>query len=268
MIKYALTKYPTPIFNTSEIAACFGGLDGNSLQLDDKGLMRCIETVLFPESKVELLEQVQSPIWQVRTQEYPYAGPFYIDERFVRTMTEEPNCRRLEVPPKNTILQKLHEMEYCRYIWGGNWPKGIEMLPQLYSSKTPLAQLDNSTQDIWKLKGLDCSGLPYYITNGWTPRNTSALVHFGKPVPIEGKNTQSIIDQIESLDFIVWTGHVVWVINRDLCIESRHPFGLVRTKLSDRLSEIMNERKPVDDWDKKEGNRFVIRRWHPDQINV
>lgn len=261
-MRHAVTRHPTPVFNTPDIATCFGGVDGDSLPLDEKNLMRSAETVLFPQSHVELLEQIDhTRIWRIKTPEYPYDGSYYIDERFL-LQTQAAQYRKAAIPTRETILKQLKEMQPCRYMWGGNWPMGIDLLSQLYPSRTPLLQLDPLIQDTWKLKGLDCSGLPHYLTNGFTPRNTSALISYGKPIAIEGKNANDIIACLQSLDFIVWKGHVVWVIDQQWSIESKYPEGLVKFKLFDRLSEIMKERKPLNEW--SDGPHFVARRWYPD----
>lgn len=264
---YAVTRYPTPIFNTPRLTLCFGGHDGNSLALDKKGLLRNVETILFPQSKIELLEQIDdTPVWKIRTAEYPYEGPLYIDDRFIQLCTSAPPDRQIKIPTVSTLIKKLKALKYSPYIWGGNWPMGIDLLSQLYPSQIPFSQLDRATQEKWCLKGLDCSGLPYYLTNGYTPRNTSSLIHFGIPVPIEGDSAEKIFKRVRALDFIVWKGHVVWIVNQEEAIESRYPQGLVRSKLILRLTEIMKERTPLNTW--KDGRNFVIRRWHPHQLNL
>jgi hypothetical protein len=265
ILKYAITSNPTPLFNTPNIAKCFGGNDGDSLDLDEKNLNRNVETILFPGTKIQLLRQIdQSHVWQVRAIEYNYKGPFYADDRFFVQTSDLALERTPILPPASSLIQKLQELPHCRYIWGGNWPQGIDLLAQLYPSKTQLSQKDPLIQDSWKLKGLDCTGLPYYLTNGFTPRNSSSLVDFGEPVNIQGKDVKGILHSLRPLDFIVWNGHLVWVIDRLWSIESRHPFGIIRYKTLDRLHEIITERKPVNDYSQSIENRFVVRRWHPD----
>src|ERR1043165_8387947 len=96
--KYAVTQFPTPIFNVPDIAGCFGGFDGKTLPLDNQNLMRTVETVLFPYSKVQLLEQVaQTSIWKIKTDEYPYLGNHYIDVRFVRNAQDIPSNRYIDL---------------------------------------------------------------------------------------------------------------------------------------------------------------------------
>ncbi len=254
--QYAITQYPTPVFNTPDIAACFCSEKGP--KLDDQGLFRGLETVLFPQSKVKLIKQVSEHIWQIHASEYHYDGSFYVDDRFLNLTTDEPPIRQPKLPSRDEILAQLQSLQPFRYIWGGNWPNGIELLSKLYPHPKKIKS------HIQQLKGMDCSGLPHYLTDGYTPRNTSSLVHFGQPISIEGKNLSEIIKCLQPLDFIVWKGHVVWVIDQKTTIESKHPKGLFRSKLHLRLSEIIQMRIPIDKW--RDGNHFVIRRWHPELL--
>ncbi|MBS0620323.1 MAG: peptidoglycan endopeptidase [Verrucomicrobia bacterium] len=235
MIKqFALTTQPTPVLSTPDFHICFGGEDGDSLPLDEKNLLRPVETVLLPKTRIELLEQVgTSPIWRIRTDAYPYPSPLFVDIRFLKLSTEEPPHRPL--PSKQQILQTLEELVGCRYIWGGNWPQGINHLTRLYP---PKGDLDPLHEDSWKLKGVDCSGMLYFATNGNTPRNTSSLMTFGKPA--EGA--------LQPLDLIVWPGHVLCVLDENRVIESRHPDGVVITPLKERLRQVPEN--------------AVVRRWY------
>jgi hypothetical protein len=265
--QYALTQHPTPVFNTPHLAKCFGGDDGDTLTLDEQGLMRTVETILFPRSRIELLERiVSSSIWRIRTDEYAYGGNYYVDERFIRFSDGLPPKRSPRPPSLPQIITELERMKGIRYIWGGNWPRGIDVMPHLYPSRTPLKELDPLIHDTWKLKGVDCSGLIYYVTRGWTARNTSALVDFGNPVSIEGLSIEKIISELQDLDLIVWEGHVVCVLNPHTSIESKPMEGVVTFNLLERLAQIMRERRPVNHWKGSEGFTFVVRRWHPDNL--
>jgi hypothetical protein len=261
---YAITQCPTPVFNTPYIATCFGGSDGNTLVLDHAGLMKSVETVLFPHSKIELLERIeQSPIWKIRTSEYSYKGSYYIDERFVQFVPVMPASRTISVPKAADIIARLNALVGTRYIWGGTWPEGIDLIAQLYPSRAPLDQLPPLIRDTWKFKGLDCTGLLHYVTNGFTERNSSRLLHFGKAVPIEGFSVDEIISRVNSLDLIVWNGHAVCILDPYSSIESKlSEGGVVKFDLRERLSQIMQELRPVDDWRTTDGPRFVIRRWN------
>jgi hypothetical protein len=260
---YALTHSPTPVFNTTELSHCFGGANGDTLLLDDQHLMRTVETVLFPETPVHLLTRVaQTSLWKIATDAYPYPGNLYIHEQFVHTASTPFDQKKIDPLTANHILQKMCELERTRYIWGGNWPPGIDFLPKLYPSKTPLSRLNLLIQETWQLKGVDCSGLLYYATQGYTPRNTSSLIHFGNPVDIEGKNVQDLARELQALDIIVWAGHVICVLDKKTTIESIVHKGVIKTNILDRLSEITKERKPANRWGSTPSPHFVVRRWY------
>lgn len=266
-IAHAVTQYPTPVFNTPELSLNFGGEDGISLPLDEQGLMRTVETVLFPGSCVTLLQKMPHlHIWRITADEYKYRGDFFIDDRFVKKTVALPPSRSITLPSTSAILDTLLALQNTPYVWGGNWPQGIDLLMQFYPSKTPFHQLIPHVRTHWQLQGLDCSGLIYYATNGWTPRNTSSLVHFGSAVPIEGKSAEDISEQLQALDLIVWEGHVLCVLDRHSTLESRPSRGVVKFSSIERLTEILSERKAVDDWDTSSEPRFVVRRWHPEKV--
>ena len=140
------------------------------------------------------------------------------------------------------------------YLWGGNWPKGILHLHDYYPSKSGLETLDPVKKQTWKIEGVDCPGLLHFVTNGYTPRNTSSLFTYGNEVKIEGKKPHEILETIQSLDLIVFEGHVIIFLNKDQTIESLAGQGVVIYDAEKRLSEIMKE------------THFVVRRWHPDQL--
>jgi len=151
-----------------------------------------------------------------------------------------------------------------------------------YKPTSSLSLATAKVQDKWILKGVDSSGLLYYATNGYTPRNSSSLVSYGNPVRIAGLKVEEIIQKVEPLDIIVWIGHTGVILNlyssrhKDIecVIESRIDYdehkegfqGGVRIRpLREVLVEIMERRIPVDSYDQKleEGKKkFVIRRWY------
>ncbi len=260
---FAITSGPTPLFNTPDLARCFGGEDGDTLPLDEQNLLRAIETVLPPQSRVKLLKQIAaSSIWRVRTEDYPYKGNFYLDVRFVKIMTGTPERAVRPLPSRLKVVKTLKQLEKTRYIWGGSWPEGIPLLASLYPCKTPLCQKEPLIQDTWILKGVDCSGLLQYATKGWTPRNTSSLVRFGTAVEIEGLGPEQIVQALKPLDLICWIGHVVCALDQTSTIESILGDGVVIRPSLERITEILSERKPVNNWHATEGPRFVVRRWH------
>lgn len=249
------TQLPTPILDTPDFRKVFGGEDGKTLELTKEGLLKPVETVLFPGTKVELLEKMPSPfIWRIATEAYPFGSSLFIDERFASSSFPQ---NMPPLPSTDAILQTIEELMGTRYIWGGNWPEGISSLPTFYPPSTDLHALSPLVQDTWHLKGVDCSGLLYYATQGRTPRNTSALLHWGEEVPIHGLDPKEIASKLQPLDLIVWKGHVVIVLNPCEVIESIASLGgVVKTPIVDRLTQIKTEQRP-----------FVIRRWVPLRSN-
>ena len=117
---------------------------------------------------------------------------------------------------------------------------------------------------------MDCSGLLYEATGGYTPRNTGALINYGSAVHIAGMNSAGIIDKVAPLDLIVWNGHVMIILDRQRVIESRLDCtgkngGVQIRPLHVLLNEIMRNRIPVDSYEDaaaKGRKGFVIRRWY------
>lgn len=258
---YAITQYPTPVLNRADFSNCFGGSTGDLLSLDESGLLRAIETILFPLCLVELLERIdQSVIWKIRTEEYVAKYPLYIDERFVIRTDKSFSKRQRSLPAVSSIIDSLRQQVGERYIWGGNWPSGIPQLLQWYKPSIEKQLLDALTLETWQLKGVDCSGLLYFASNGCTPRNTSQLVEWGKAVCIADKEVDSITNCLTALDLIVWKGHVVIVLDNKTAIESTVGKGVILTPLNERLHKLCQERKPVDLYTSTHPC-FVIRRW-------
>jgi len=154
-------------------------------------------------------------------------------------------------------------------VWGGNYQSGI---PELLHYYPPRTSITNKKKRLWILQGLDCSGLLYEATRGYTPRNTRQLIHAGDPVDIEGLSILKIMKEVKPLDLIVWRGHVVIVLDDQHVIESRLKYvndiegndsGVRIRSLRTVLKEITKNRKPVNVYDVHESSRvFVVRRWY------
>jgi cell wall-associated NlpC family hydrolase len=151
-------------------------------------------------------------------------------------------------------------------VWGGNIKNGVPELAAWFYSGIRSEDIKSLT-----LAGLDCSGLLYSATGGWTPRNSSQLIAYGQAVSIAGKQSAAIAALLQPLDLIVWNGHVIVVLDQQTAIESRLQCGkpgnggVVMTSLQQRIDEIMRTRRPVDRWltGKKYQENFVVRRWYP-----
>ncbi len=261
--RFALTLGPTPLLNTPHFRSSFGGSDGSRIPLDDQGLLKTIESVALPKTKLTILERMEEPhILRVSTEEYPIE--VYVDERFVELVEEEPEERPRQLRSMPDLLEQLESLLGTPYIWGGNWPEGIPSLKEHYPPGALLR--DPIIVATWQLRGVDCSGLLYYVADGVTPRNTSALIAYGQPVDIENKSAAEIVGALNDLDLIVWRGHVVIILNETMAIESFVRKGVIATPLLGRIEEILKKRVPVNDYTETAhlGDRFVVRRWHPD----
>jgi hypothetical protein len=229
-MKFAIATKPTPLLNTPDFHSVFKF----PLPLDDQGLLKPIETVLLPGTPLTLLRQCSHQIFQVATPAYP-ARSLYADRRFLSLQSSFSPLGKLSSPSASVILERMVRLVGTRYIWGGNWHQGI---PDLLDYYPPSASLDPISQATWTLTGVDCSGLLYEATEGFTPRNTVQLVHFG--VPAQG---------FAPLDLIVWPGHVIVMLDSENCIESSClKGGVVVTPLQQRLHEI-------------KAHPYVVRRW-------
>lgn len=272
--QFAVATIPTPVLNTPGFRDIFGGQDGTALRSDPCGQIRELEFVALPGTVFRIEGEVASGttrLYRVTSRDYPYPSPsgYFVDSRFVLIQSAPPAERSRRLPPEHEILSRLRRAEGTRYVWGGNVAGGIDELLQFYPPAT--TALPGDTGLLWRLAGLDCSGLLYQATDGVTPRNTSSLVTYGTAVPVAGRDAGTIAGQLRPLDLIVWQGHVLIVIDRQEVIESRlectkkQRGGVIVTPLKKRLEEIMQRRRPVDAIGEQDGSSqqvFVVRRWY------
>lgn len=275
---YAIAEIPTPVLNTPNFSFVFGGKDGKTLHLDDCGQIRELEFIAFPKTvfKIEeIIENGKLVIYKITTKDYPYPTEkgYFIDSRFVKTVAKEPPERPKQCPAKEIILRNLISARGSIYTWGSNYRKGVPQMLSFYPLPAD-SSISPKFKNRWMLPGLDCSGLLYEATNGYTPRNTNSLVNFGESVQIAGLGIDQILQKVESLDIIVWQGHAMIILNKGRAIESRMGrakdkegcAGGVRIRhLKELLNEILKNRVPVDHYtDKVEKGKekFVIRRWY------
>jgi hypothetical protein len=268
--QYGAARSPAPVLNTSAFSTVFGGPDGKTLATDRCGQVRELEFIALPGTAFSLRGQFRdgaATVFRVETDDYPMpAGTkLYLDSRFIELRGEKPAPRARTLPPVTEIISALRAAMGSPYVWGGNVQGGVAELSEFfYGGALPAAAQRRLT-----LAGLDCSGLLYQATGGWTPRNTSQLVSYGRGVQIEGKKPDEIAGMLEPLDLIVWNGHVLIVLDRQTVIESRLECGkngnggVMTTVLKQRLTEIMQTRRPVDSWPTagKQRDIFVVRRW-------
>ena len=267
--EYGVAMVSTPVLNTSDFRAVFGGGSGKELKTDHCGQVRELEYIALPGTVFRLLKKQHSgagDVYQVETDEYaaPANVRLYVAGRFLQLGLDAPPPRSRLLPPREAVVATLRASGGAPYVWGGNIPGGVPELDSWFYSG-----VDGSDRKRLTLGGLDCSGLLYHATGGWTPRNTSQLITFGQGVAIAGKSAAEIVPLLQPLDLIVWNGHVVIVLDRQSAIESRLQCGepgnggVVMTDLSARIAGVMRTRRPVNAWQGggKKQDIFVVRRW-------
>ncbi len=274
---FAVATSFVPVFNRADFQGIFGGKDGKSLELDRCAQIRSLEFIAMPGTAFSI-ESVPDkgayPFYRVTTEDYPYRSQngLYIDGRLVKRTYKQPQRRTPNLPPRETVITNLISAQGSSYVWGGNRRAGIPEMLELYPVP-PGFLLSPTAMDRWTLAGLDCSGLLYEATGGFTPRNTSSLVRYGEPVPIAGKDAGEIAARVKPLDLIAWNGHVMIVLDGDRVIESRldckgKKGGVVIRGLRKALGELCERRVPVNEYAENGKNGapcFVVRRWYPGQ---
>jgi len=273
--RYAVAIGPVPVLNTPDFRSVFGGNDGKTMALDQCDQPRALEFIALPGTAFQIEDIIRNfpfPIYRVTSDEYPYPSTtgYYVDSRMVRTTGSRPKPRPCSLPKPTTILTRLTSAVGTRYLWGSNLRQGIPEMLSLYPPASGRT-MDSSTRESWSLQGLDCSGLLYEATAGWTPRNTSALVAYGSPLRIAGLDADGIVQIVQPLDLIVWKGHVMIILDRERLIESRLDCkgthgGVAIRNLKEALRKLLANRKPLNEYGGSNLtglNGFVIRRWHP-----
>ena len=246
---FAVAGKPTPVFSTAQSAV------PQAKQHKDRcGQVRQLEFIALPGT---VFEVVAAPagipaVLQVRTNDYqaPSGTRLYVAAELLAPQSGTPPERKPQLPEAAKIMQQLHSAVGLPYIWGGNLRNGVTQAGQL------------------QFAGLDCSGLLYEATDGYTPRNTEQLVAFGSPVAIDGKGLHELAQQLRPLDLIVWKGHVIIVLDQKTVVESilncnGGRDGVVTTPLEKRLKQVLKQRRPANSWPAGAGKsaRFVVRRW-------
>lgn len=267
--EYGVALTAAPVLNTPDFNAVFGGVCGQELKVDRCGQVRELEFIALPGSVFTILNKQRSgttDIYQVETDEYeaPPNVRLYVDGRFLKLQQTAPPSRKPLLPPREEIVSALRASVGSPYVWGGNVSDGVSGLAEWFFKGVSPDDRGRLT-----LAGLDCSGLLYHATDGWTPRNTSQLLIYGLGLEIARKTPSEIVSMLQPLDLIVWNGHVIIVLDRQTAIESRLECGkpgkggVVMTPLSQRIAEIARTRRPANAWhgDKNRRDIFVVRRW-------
>jgi hypothetical protein len=225
-------RQATPVFNRSDLEKVFRA----PLTLSKSGFLRATEFVALEGVQINILAE-REHVFEIEADSYISEGSLYIPKN--ASLSTEPYLEK-KLPPIEVILSELKKMVGIKYIWGGNYTHGID---QMLTWFPPNRKLNDDETKIWTLAGVDCSGMLYEATVGFTPRNTKEMHQFGVEVDCR--------EPLEPLDLIVWEGHVVIVLDEKTTIEARDIAGCVYTSpLKERLAEAMIE-----------APNLTIRRW-------
>lgn len=245
----------TPILNTPNFGQIFDS-SKNSPLCDEKGHIRALEFIAFKDMIFEVIQPTTYPyIYEVKCDFYKSQNLF-IDSRFTKDVSYNLNPKVKFYKSSKEIISKLSSLIGAKYLWGGNWSRGIEKLLKYYP---PSNKLSNDELNKWMLKGVDCTGILFEVTHGLTPRNSIELTKYKKTVPIEQLSPKQISQIVKPLDLIVYKGHLIIVLDDKYTIESREKLGVVTTPIIDRLDELFITKKPQNSC--VNNDDFVIRRW-------
>ncbi len=254
---------PTPILSTEDFNFVFGGVQ-NSLPFDRQQLVREIEAIALPGALFTVIKDLGNNICCVTTEAYPEKKTLlFIDKRFTvpyRKMTfPVKSC-----PSVETVQRSLLRMLGSRYIWGGNFHRGI---PEMLAFYPPVKELSPLEKSQWIFQGVDCSGLIYEATEGYTPRNASWLGDWGCSPINEEKEISKKIRPLDAFVYRLKEGgfHVFFYLDSQTVIESRGGKGVFLGDFHERLAGLLPSRKLVGCWDRSV-NSFTVRRWHPEMV--
>lgn len=252
---YGVATQPLAVYNSPRAAA-----SGHPLTPDNCGQVRELEFVALPGTPFVILSSIgqgQQAALEVTTSAYrpPTGRRLFVHPNGISQLTKPAPPRPISLPLPQELIRRLRSAAGVPYVWGGNLRGGINI---------------GEHRSVYA--GLDCSGLLFESTDGFTPRNTADLVNYGQAISIAGLRSDQLAKRLRPLDLLVWNGHVVIVLDHQETIESvlscgRPGNGGVRiAPLRQRLEEIMTSRSGVDVWPAGSGKPrfFVVRRWLPE----
>jgi cell wall-associated NlpC family hydrolase len=252
---FAVAREAVPVFSDPAHPVLMAGAGEAGLPHDPCGQVGSLEFVSLPATPFRVHEcstNGRTTVCRVATDAYPepVGKHLYLDASFLSFTSEAPPPRRSVLPSREELQRLLEGRLGTPYVWGGNLARGV-------GSGTEKA-----------FRGVDCSGLLYEVTDGFTLRNTSELIRFGKGVSVNGLSAADLAARLEPLDLLVWDGHVIIVLDRERTIESRldcgaHGHGgVVIRPLAETVARLLAGRKAADEWPVGGGKFFVVRRWY------
>lgn len=267
-IQYAIADGYTPVFYSHDLKNIFGGADGKTLKLDDSNQIDEVEVIALTGAVFEIYAEIQdgsNTIFKIYTRDYDYLTKtgYYIDSRFVKQTDTKPEIKTKTLPAAQTILDRVKAVKWAQYVRWGNAPQGVAKLLEFYAPKW---EIDANLKSKWILSWVDCSGLLYYATDGYTPRNTSTLATYWSGVEIQWLNIDEILAKLQPLDIIVWRWHMIIVLDKETSLDASLENWVTTSNSKDTLKEVMETRTPINNYDDPaftDKLKFVVRRWYP-----
>lgn len=229
-----------------------------------------LDTVLLPGSVIEVLGYKENGMAEVTceiAEKVKHKGFVYKSsvENFCKKF-KKGDIKRKRSPMSLEEIRSVFERCLCEnvpYCWGGNQFETISL------PKVIFKPADKNTKP-YELRGFDCSGLLYYISDGTLPHATGSLKDFGRRLftveagkiwdkDLEGK-VEEVVANLKDTDFIVIKGHVIVAYNRGLIEFRSKDLGCCFTpeeKAVQRITELIEVAK------KKNSDVWFVR-WHPE----
>ena len=273
-----------PMFTTSKL----------DLQYESgKGGTNCydLDTVLLPNTRIKVTEKCEDSVSKI---EYYLSkacnGTGYVHNDFLKNSCSKSHIlswknlseRAVEAAPMP--LSRIRKLfEYCinngvPYCFGGNNFERIE-LPKEYSFSPFGEQVEGGRP--YELRGFDCSGILYFISNGTLPHCTKGLDGMGKKIFVfewqkeySREEKEHVLNSLKDTDYLVFlhnkdlsktsgSGHVIVSFDGGFIEFKGKDYGCVYTDKShamERLDSLINASV------KSCGDLLVIR-WHPEVIS-
>ena len=240
-----------PLFENDELTRSFesGAKGCNCYKLD---------TVLLPGSVIKVIGDEKNGMVKVKcemTKKVKHEGFVYTSS--VDAFCEEfkkGDTKRERSPMSLTDIRS--DFDRCLrnnvpYCWGSNQFATISLPVKFSENTTNNNTTNNNTTNEntkeYELRGFDCSGLLYYISDGTLPHATGALKDFGTQLftikagkiwDIEfTKEVEQAIAGLKDTDFIVIQGHVIIAYNGGLIEFRSKNLGCCFTSPKDIISQ-------------------------------
>ena len=233
-------------------------------------------TVLLPGTFVDVSdfgEKESKVIWHVNKK---ITCEGWIHNRFfenfeIRKDDIKPSHSPMSLKEIKSAFQRCLD-EHVPYCWGGNQFETIP-LPKDYV----FSRNGGTLEKPYELRGFDCSGLLYFVSDGLLPHNSGGLRlykdgkilwNIGKkdPVSLENLKKKLVELKLRDTDYIVIRGHVVVWYNGGIIEFRGIDYGCVFTSGEEAIAKRITELIEKSRARKEEDSDVRFIRWHPELL--